>query len=44
MSEEDIDKMIQEHLCHGKTIVLFRSGKYNIKNILEELIKTRLTA
>ena len=44
MSEEDVDKIIQDNLCYGKTIVLLRSGKSNIKNILSELIKTRLTA
>ena len=44
MSEEDVNKIVQDNLCYGKTIVLFRSGKYNIKNILSELIKTRLTA
>ena len=44
MSEEDVDRIIQDNLCYGKTIVLFRSGKSNIKNILGELIKTRITS
>lgn len=42
MSEAEIDDIIKEHQCQGKTVVLFRSGKYNMKNILKELLKTRL--
>jgi hypothetical protein len=36
----DLDKIIEEHKHH--TVVLLRSGQYNIKNILTELIKTTL--
>ena len=43
MSDAQIDELIKEHQQHNKTIVLFRSGKYNMKNILQELLKTRLT-
>ena len=42
MSDTDIDKAIKEHQNQGKTIVLFRSGKYDMKNILKELLKTRM--
>jgi hypothetical protein len=42
MSDTEIDDMIKEHQCQGQTIVLFRSGKYDMKNILKELLKTRL--
>ena len=44
MSEAEIDDMIEEHQHQGKTVVLFRSGKYDMKNILKELLKTRLDA
>jgi hypothetical protein len=40
----EINKIIEEHKNLGHTIVLFRSGKHNIKNILTELIKTTLNA
>ena len=42
MDEATIDNLIAEHQSLGKTIVLFRSGKYDMKNILKELLKTRL--
>ena len=42
MSNEEMDEIIKEHQRHKKTIVLFRSGKYDMKNILKELLKTRL--
>ena len=42
MSDAEIDDIIKEHQSQGKTIVIFRSGKYNMKNILKELLKTRL--
>ena len=42
MDEATIDNLIVEHQSLGKTIVLFRSGKYDMKNILKELLKTRL--
>lgn len=44
MSDEEIEQLIQEHQASGKTVVLLRSGKYDMKNILKELIKTRLDA
>ena len=44
MTDEEINKIIEEHKKLGCTIVLFRSGKHNIKNILTELIKTTLNA
>lgn len=34
----NLNQIIEEHKNH--TVVLFRSGKQNIKNILTELIKT----
>lgn len=42
MSDIEINNMIKEHQQLGKTIVLFRSGKYDMKNILKELLKTRI--
>ena len=44
MNDTDIDSLIKENQQYGKTIVLFRSGKYNMKNILKELIKAKLDA
>lgn len=44
MNDTDINNIIQENQQSGKTIVLFRSGKYNMKNILKELIKAKLDA
>ena len=44
MSDAEIEQLIQEHTASGKTVVLLRSGKYDMKNILRELIKTRLDA
>ena len=41
-NDTDVDKIIKEHRNSGKTIVLFRSGKYNMKNILKEFLKTRV--
>lgn len=43
MSDADIEQLVQEYKQSGKTIVLLRSGKYDMKNILKELIKTRLS-
>ena len=40
MSNKDIDNLIEEN--KGHTIVLFRNGKYDMKNVLKELIKTTL--
>lgn len=39
-TEQEINNVSKEHDC---TVVLFRSGKYNMKNILKELIKTTLS-
>ena len=36
----NLNQIIEENKNH--TVVLFRSGKQNIKNILQELIKTTL--
>lgn len=44
MNDTDIDNLVKENQQYGKTIVLFRSGKYNMKNILKELIKAKLDA
>lgn len=44
MDDSEINDIIAEHQSTGKTIVLLRSGKYNMRNILQELIKTRLYA
>lgn len=41
-NEADINNLIAEYKSTGKTIVLLRSGKQDMKNILKELIKTRL--
>ena len=42
MTDQEVNKIIEEHKKLGRTIVLCRSGKQNIKNILKELIKTTL--
>lgn len=42
MDDSEINSMIEEYQSTGKTIVLLRSGKSNMKTILKELIKTRL--
>lgn len=44
MADQEVNKIIEEHQKLGRTIVLYRSGKQNIKNILKELIKTTLNA
>ena len=36
--DQEINKTIEEHKKLGHTIVLFRSGKNNMKNILKEWI------
>ncbi len=38
-TEQEINNAAKEHDC---TVVFFRSGKYSMKNILKELIKTTL--
>lgn len=42
MTDQEVHTIIKEHQELGHTIVLLRSGKHNIKNILTELIKTTL--
>jgi hypothetical protein len=44
LTDQEVNKIIEEHKKLGRTIVLYRSGKQNIKNILKELIKTTLNA
>lgn len=44
ITDQEVNKIIEEHQKLGYTIVLYRSGKQNIKNILKELIKTTLNA
>lgn len=44
ITDQEVNKIIEEHKKFGHTIVLCRSGKQNIKNILKELIKTTLNA
>lgn len=41
-SNQEISQLVNKHEKSGKTIVLFRSGKYNMKNILKELLKTTI--
>jgi hypothetical protein len=42
MNDVEINSLIVEHKTTGKTIVLLRSGKQDMKNVIKELIKTRL--
>lgn len=42
-TKEEMDKLKQQYAAEDKTIVFLRSGNQNMKNILSELIKTRLT-
>ena len=44
MTDQEVNKIIEEYRKLGRTIVLCRSGKQNIKNTLKELIKTTLNA
>lgn len=39
-SKQEISQIVNEK--SGKTVVLFRSGKNNMNNILKELVKTAL--
>lgn len=39
-TEQEINNAAKEYDC---TVVFFRSGKYSMKNILKELIKTTLS-
>ena len=41
-SKQEINQTVNKHKKSGKTVVLFRSGKNNMHNILKELIKTAL--
>lgn len=41
---EDIKKIIARYKSTGKTIVALKSGKQNIKDVLTNIIKTRLNA
>ena len=42
IDDSEINNIIAEYKDTGKTIVLLRNGKYNMKTVLKELIKTRL--
>jgi hypothetical protein len=42
ISNTEINNLIAEHKSTGKTVVLLRSGKQDIKDVFKELIKTRL--
>ena len=41
-SKQEISQIVNENEKSGKTVVLFRSGKNNMNNILKELVKTAL--
>ena len=41
---EDVKKIIASYKSTGKTIVALKSGKQNMKDILTNVIKTRLNA
>ena len=43
-NNSNIDEIVKQYKDSGKTIVLFRSGKYDMKRILTELLKTKLDA
>ena len=43
-NNSNTDEIIKQYKESGKTIVLFRSGKYDMKRILIELLKTKLDA
>ena len=40
----NIDEIVKQHKDSDKTIVLFRSGKYDMNRILTELLKAKLDA
>ena len=42
-TKEEMNKLKQQYSTENKTIVFLRSGGQNMKNILSELIKARLT-
>ena len=43
-NDSNIDDIVQQYKDSGKTIVLFRSGKYDMNRILTELLKAKLDA
>ena len=43
-NNSNINEIVKQYKDSGKTIVLFRSGKYDMKRILTELLKTKLDA
>ena len=42
--QEDIEKIIAKYKSTGKTVVVLKSGKQNMKDVLINIIKTRLNA
>lgn len=40
--QEDVKKIIANYKSTGKTVVAFKSGKQNMKDVLTNIIKTRL--
>ena len=42
--QEDVKKIIARYKSTGKTIVILKSGEQNMRNILTNIIKTRLDA
>lgn len=42
--QEDVTKIIARYKSTGKTIVILKSGKQNMKDVLTNIIKTRLNA
>ena len=42
--QEDIEKIIARYKSTGKTVVVLKSGKQNMKDVLINIIKTRLNA
>ena len=40
--QEDVKKIIANYKSIGKTVVVFKSGKENMKDILTNIIKTML--
>ena len=43
-NDSQINEIAQQYKDSGQTIVLFRSGKYDMKRILTELLKAKLNA
>ena len=42
--QEDIKKIMARYKSTGKTVVILKSGKQNMKDVLADMIKTRLNA